>query len=341
MIEVTHLTKKYGKTTAVNDLSFTAQKGEILGFLGPNGAGKSTTMNMITGYLASTSGTVKISGIDLLENPLEAKKHIGYLPEIPPLYVDMTVYAYLKFVAGLKKIPSSQVKEHLSGIIERTRLKDVENRLIKNLSKGYKQRVGLAQALVGSPDVLILDEPAVGLDPKQIIEMRNLIKELSEKHTILLSSHILSEISVICDRIMIINKGTMVASDTPENLKILLSNKAHTTIRVRQYTPELIDALKVLPNVTNVTITESSEVNTFDLVIEYPKDIDLRESVFTLCVEHQTPLLMMKSTDLSLEDIFLQVTSQTSSSDLLEDSLNEESEEDLKKEGHLNEDIIY
>lgn len=222
MIEVENLTKKYGSHVAVDNLSFRVERGMIYGFLGPNGAGKSTTMNMMTGYIAATSGTVKINGYDILKNPEQAKKSIGYLPELPPVYPDMTVYEYLRFVAELKKVKKNERQVQIEDVMKQTQIEDVKGRLIKNLSKGYKQRVGLAQAIIGYPEVIILDEPTVGLDPKQIIEIRELIRELAKKHTIILSSHILSEVSAVCDHIMIISKGKLVASDTPEGLMTLL-----------------------------------------------------------------------------------------------------------------------
>ena len=222
MIEVENLTKKYGSHVAVDNLSFRVERGMIYGFLGPNGAGKSTTMNMMTGYIAATSGTVKINGYDILKNPEQAKKSIGYLPELPPVYPDMTVYEYLRFVAELKKVKKNERQAQIEDVMKQTQIEDVKGRLIKNLSKGYKQRVGLAQAIIGYPEVIILDEPTVGLDPKQIIEIRELIRELAKKHTIILSSHILSEVSAVCDHIMIISKGKLVASDTPEGLMTLL-----------------------------------------------------------------------------------------------------------------------
>ena len=225
MIQVEHISKRYGDHVAVEDLSFTVEKGQIYGFLGPNGAGKSTTMNIMTGYIAAGSGSVRINGFDILTEPEKAKKCIGYLPEIPPLYTDMTVYEYLMFVAELKKVPKKERVSHVEEIIGRTQLEEVEGRLIRNLSKGFKQRTGLAQALIGYPEVLILDEPMVGLDPKQILEMRDLIRELSSEHTILLSSHILSEVSAVCDHIMIISRGKLAASGSPEQLQEMMQVK--------------------------------------------------------------------------------------------------------------------
>lgn len=327
LIEVTHLVKKYGKHIAVNDISFNAKEGEILGFLGPNGAGKSTTMNMMTGYLSSTSGSIKINGIDILENPIEAKKNIGYLPEIPPLYLDMTVRDYLVFVAQLKKVKKSEMKEHIDEILQRIELEHVQTRLIKNLSKGYKQRVGLASALVGEPKLLILDEPTVGLDPKQIIEMRTLIKDLSQKHTIILSSHILSEISAICDKIMIINKGSMVAMDSPENLQHLFSHNLRVIIRVRSIDDAFLKALNQLEGVTTVNILETVEEDTIELAIEADEQTDIREQVFNLCYKTGHPLLMMQSESISLEDIFLKATTSNS-------TINEQLKEGASDEDH-------
>ena len=349
LIEVTHLVKKYGKHMAVNDISFTAKEGEILGFLGPNGAGKSTTMNMMTGYLSSTSGSIKINGIDLLENPIEAKKNIGYLPEIPPLYLDMTVYDYLSFVAQLKKVKKADMKAHIIKILERIELTHVQTRLIKNLSKGYKQRVGLASALIGNPKLLILDEPTVGLDPKQIIEMRNLIKDLSKEHTIILSSHILSEISAICDKIMIINKGNMVAMDSPENLQTLFSHNLHITIRVRTANEVFLKALNALNGVLSVKILETVEEGTVEIGIEADEKIDVREQVSNLCYETGHPLLMMQSKNISLEDIFLKATTSDSivSGSIMEDispstevqGSHEEGQGSIRDEHPINEQL--
>ena len=345
MIEVSHLVKKFGKHVAVNDISFSAKEGEILGFLGPNGAGKSTTMNMITGYLSSTSGTVKIGGEDILENPIAAKKNIGYLPEIPPLYLDMTVREYLVFVAKLKGIKKAELTAHIDSVLKKIELTHVQSRLIKNLSKGYKQRVGLASALVGTPKLLILDEPTVGLDPKQIIEMRALIKELSKEHTIILSSHILSEISAICDKIMIINHGTMVAMDSPANLEHLFSHSIRTVLRVRQSDEAFINKIKEISGVTSVHTLETVEENTVELAIEAEQSTDIRESLFKLCYETDHALLMMQSEHISLEDIFLKATTtENANTTPSEDTDHKKVQIDLKdesnnlKEGAPNED---
>lgn len=310
MIEVQNLTKRYGNHVALNNLSFKVEKGEILGFLGPNGAGKSTTMNIITGYLSATEGEATIDGIDILKNPIEAKKKIGYLPEFPPLYTDMTVKEYLLFVCKLKKVAKGEVADTISRVTNLVKINDVEGRLIKNLSKGYKQRVGLAQALVGNPDVLILDEPTVGLDPKQIIEIRNLVKDLSKQHTVILSSHILSEVSAVCDRVMIINKGNLVASDTPENLSKRINQTNKLNMRIKGPKNDVLNAIKSIEGIKFAEIERIREQGTVDLVIEAEEGIDIRESIFNVCRDNNYAILLMKSVDMTLEDIFLQVTGQ-------------------------------
>ena len=254
MIEVKHLVKKYGDHTAVDDLSFTLESGKIYGFLGPNGAGKSTTMNMMTGYLAPTEGQILINGYDVAEEPMEARKCIGYLPEIPPLYPDMTVLEYLRFAAELKQVPKNERSTEIERVMDETRIKDMENRLIRHLSKGYKQRVGLAQALLGDPEVLILDEPMVGLDPKQIIEIRELIRGLGKKHTVILSSHILSEISSICDHVLIISNGKLVASDTPENLGSYMKHTDAMELQVRGSKEACEQAIELLKQVKGLEV---------------------------------------------------------------------------------------
>lgn len=254
MIEVKDLVKRYSKNTAVDHLNFHVQKGQIYGFLGPNGAGKSTTMNMMTGYLASTEGQILINGYDVAEEPMEARKCIGYLPEIPPLYPDMTVLEYLRFVAELKQLPKNERSTEIERVMDETRIKDMENRLIRHLSKGYKQRVGLAQALLGDPEVLILDEPMVGLDPKQIIEIRELIRGLGQKHTVILSSHILSEISSICDHVLIISNGKLVASDTPENLGSYMKHTDAMELQVRGSKEACEQAIELLKQVKGLEV---------------------------------------------------------------------------------------
>lgn len=308
MIEVTNLTKKYGNNVAVDNLSFTVEKGQIYGFLGPNGAGKSTTMNIITGYLAATSGTVIINGKDIQKEPEEAKRCVGYLPELPPLYMDMTVEEYLKFVAELKKVPKSERASQISEVMEMTRITDKKERLIRNLSKGYRQRVGLAQALIGFPEVIILDEPTVGLDPKQIIEIRDLIKRLGKEHTIILSSHILSEVSAVCDHIMIISHGKLVASDSPEGLQKLMSGSAELELLVKGEPEKVHSAIRAVPGVQSVDDVDSDEDGCRKYKVIPEGDVDLRESIFYACAENKLPIMGMSYNRKSLEDIFLELT---------------------------------
>ena len=310
MVQVINLTKRYGQHIAVDNVSFTVDKGEILGFLGPNGAGKTTTMNIITGYLSATEGSVKVDGIDILEEPEEVKKRIGYMPEFPPLYMDMTVQEYLNFVSDIKKIDRKTRARNLDRIMDMIKIGDVRKRLIKNLSKGYKQRVGLAQALIGAPQVLILDEPTVGLDPNQIIEIRNIIMELGKDHTIILSSHILPEVSAVCERVLIINKGKIVASDTPENLSRRLGDTGRLSIRVAGPEKQVLKLIGGLAGVKSVESTGAREPGTVDILVEAEKDIDVRRPVFYALSRAEYPILHMKPIDLTLEEIFLQVTTQ-------------------------------
>ena len=315
MIEVSNLTKKYGKHTAVDHLSFQVEKGQIYGFLGPNGAGKSTTMNIITGYLAATEGTVKINGYDVLKEPEEAKKCIGYLPELPPLYMDMTVGEYLDFVAQLKKVKAKERAEQIAEIMEKTGITDMKGRLIKNLSKGYKQRVGLAQALVGYPEVIILDEPSVGLDPKQIIEMREFIRSLAKDHTVILSSHILSEVKAVCDHIMIISHGKLVASDSPENLQKMMGGSSELQINVLGREEEVLSVLSSLEYVQSVTLEEAEETGCVKVIIITDQSVDVREQVFYKLAEAHLPIMSMKKAEKSLEDIFLELTGEDTPED--------------------------
>lgn len=308
MIQIENVTKRYGNHIALDSLNFTVNKGEVLGFLGPNGAGKSTTMNIITGYLSATEGSVKVDGLDILEHPEEVKRKIGYLPELPPLYMDMTVEEYLRFVSRLKGVKKDSIEPSLERIMNLVKIAHVRKRLIKNLSKGYKQRVGLAQAIVGDPEVLILDEPTVGLDPKEIIEIRNLIKGIGKEHTIILSSHILSEVSAVCDRVLIINKGKIVATGSPEELSRKLSSGSKLTLRVKGMKGTVIDTLKEIPEVKYAKEQGVHERNTIDVIVESKDEIDIREKIFNKFSEKGLPLLMMKNNDLSLEEIFLQVT---------------------------------
>lgn len=307
MIEVRNLTKHYGDKIAVNDISFTVEDGEILGFLGPNGAGKYTTMNMLTGYISSTSGTALINGIDILDDPIKAKANIGYLPEIPPLYIDMTVKSYLNFIFDLKKCKLPR-KAHLSDICELCKVTDVKDRIIKHLSKGYKQRVGLAQALIGNPPVLVLDEPTVGLDPKQIIEIRNLIKKLGRTHTVILSSHILSEIQAVCDRVIIINKGEIAADDTADNLSKKISADHRLIVRIEGKKDEILYELRKIPGIKYVRADMEREPGVYEYEMEAEEGTDLRREVNKVVQEHGWAILLMKSSELTLEDIFLKIT---------------------------------
>ena len=308
MIEVKNLVKRYGDHTAVDHLSFEIEKGKIYGFLGPNGAGKSTTMNMITGYIASTEGTVVIDGHDILEEPEEAKKCIGYLPEMPPLYFDMTVLEYLKFVADLKKIPKDKKATMIEEIMDMVKITDMKNRLIKNLSKGYRQRVGIAQAVLGYPEVIILDEPTVGLDPKQINEIRDLIKGLKQKHTVILSSHILSEVSAVCDYVLIISHGKLVASDTPENLGKLAAGSNNLNLLVKGQKDTIRAALEAVEGVKEVTVKKSPEEGVYAITVGTEENMDVREKVFYSMVNADCPILEMQSKKVSLEEIFLELT---------------------------------
>lgn len=314
MIEVKDLVKKYGSHLAVDHLSFTLESGKIYGFLGPNGAGKSTTMNIMTGYLGATQGSVLIDGHDILKEPEEAKKQIGYLPELPPLYMDMTVQEYLEFAAELKKLPKEKRESDISEVMKLTRLQDVSARLIKNLSKGYKQRVGLAQAILGFPEIIILDEPTVGLDPKQIIEIRELIRTLSKKHTVILSSHILAEVREVCDYILIISKGKLVASDTPENLELLRNGASSLELEVKA-APETARA--ILSTIDDIDAMEmhSENENLTRVKLETKNGADIREAIFYAFAEEKCPLLEMKTAKASLEDIFMELTQKEESND--------------------------
>lgn len=306
MIEVKNLVKKYGDHTAVDHLSFTVEKGQIYGFLGPNGAGKSTTMNIMTGYLGATDGEVLINGHDILKEPEAAKKSIGYLPELPPLYMDMTVMEYLKFSAELKKIKKEDREAEVEKALKLVKLADVQDRLIKNLSKGYKQRVGLAQAILGFPEIIILDEPTVGLDPKQIIEIRELIRELAKEHTVILSSHILAEIREVCDYIMIISKGKLVASDTPEHLEELMNGSDTIHIETRAEEETVREILSGLEDIEDVTYIQENEILKAEVKTKERKDI--REAIFSAFAEAQCPLLTLQKTTVSLEEVFLELT---------------------------------
>ena len=307
MIEATNISKRYGSHLAVDDVGFSIEKGEVVGLLGPNGAGKSTIMNILTGYLSLNTGKVVIDGFDISENPESAKKRIGYLPEIPPLYIDMTVREYLNFIYNLKRVRFPK-KAHIDEIMRLVGVDGVQNRLIKNLSKGYRQRVGFAQALVGNPDVLILDEPTVGLDPKQIIEIRSLIEKLGRNHTIIVSSHILSEIQAVCRRVIIINKGQIIADDTPDNLSAALSSDRSLAARIEGDEEEISEALKTVLGVKSVSPLGSKEKGAYDFIITPEDGCDIRADIFRKVADIGGALLSLSSNEMTLEQIFLRLT---------------------------------
>lgn len=339
MIEVKNLVKKYGNHLAVDDLSFTVEKGQIYGFLGPNGAGKSTTMNIMTGYLGATSGEVIINGHDILQEPELAKKSIGYLPEIPPLYTDMTVMEYLKFVAELKKIKKGEIAKAIEEVVELVGLSEVENRLIKNLSKGYKQRVGLAQAIIGFPEIIILDEPMVGLDPLQIIEIRGLIRELAKEHTVILSSHILAEVQEMCDHILIISKGKLVACDTPKNLEKLMGTTEKITVEVEGERKDVESVLETLGEDVAWTIHEGQDGNW--LVVIESQEGDIRKEIARAFASAGCLLLTLKREAVSLEDVFLELTDKEpepvdeDNDEPVDEDYMEEDEEEIEDDSDL------
>ena len=309
MIEINNLVKRYGDKNAVKGISFTVNDGEVLGFLGPNGAGKTTTMNIITGYLSSTSGTVKVNGHDILEEPELAKKEIGYLPENPPLYNDMTVKEYLKFICDLKGVEKARRKNMLDNIVSMVKISDVYDRLIGNLSKGYKQRVGIAQALVGNPSILILDEPTVGLDPNQIIEIRRLIKALSKNHSIVISSHILSEIQEIADRVVIINRGKIAAVDTISDLSKRLSGQSKILLTFRGPVTDAVTKIRTVKGVSSAVSRVANKFSQIEITISANDSSETRIAIFNLMVREGWPILELRSLDPSLEEIFLNITS--------------------------------
>lgn len=312
MIQVDGLVKRYGNHTAVDCLSFRVDKGQVYGFLGPNGAGKSTTMNIMTGYIAANSGTVKINEYDILKEPEKAKKCIGYLPEVPPLYTDMTVWEYLLFVAELKKVPKRERKTHIKEIVEKVQLSEVVNRLIKNISKGYKQRVGLAQALIGYPEVLILDEPMVGLDPKQILEMRDLIRSLAKEHTIILSSHILSEVNAVCDHILIISKGRLAASGSPQELQAMMHVKVELEVTVIGTKADVEGIIQKIAQVESYEIESAEEADSVKVHVNTANNTDIRKELSVALAGAGMPILSMNRIEKSLEDIFLELTEEES-----------------------------
>lgn len=307
MIEVKNITKRYGKAVAVENISFTIEDGEIVGLLGPNGAGKSTTMNILTGFLEQTEGEVIIDGFDTLKKPKKAKKEIGYMPEGVPLYTDLTVKEFVTYMAEIKQVEKKSRKEKVEKIIEQTGLKDVEKKLIKNLSRGYKQRVSMAGALVGEPKILILDEPTVGLDPKQITEIRNLIKELGKTHTIILSSHILSEVSQICNKVIIINKGKIVAVDTPENLENKVNNNNCIYVMVEDTENKVEEIKDKIKGVKKIELVEENKDGTKQYLIEAEKDIDIRKTIFSEFAKENITIFEMKKADTTLEDAFMKL----------------------------------
>lgn len=310
MVEIKNLVKKYGTKYALDDISFTINSGEIVGFLGPNGAGKSTTMNIVTGYLASTSGTVVVDGKDIFENPIEAKKLIGYLPEQPPLYVDMTVQEYLNFVFELKGCTLNKEK-HIDEICTITKIASVRERLIKNLSKGYKQRIGIAQALIGNPPIVIFDEPTVGLDPKQIIEVRNLIRNLGKTHTVILSTHILSEVQSVCNRIVVINSGKIVADEKTENLTKTINENSRYRVKISGPQREVTQTLRNLPGVVSVESLNERDADAFAYIIESEPSLDIRKKLFRVLADKSWPMIGLEAVGAELEDIFIKLTDKT------------------------------
>lgn len=332
MIKVENLVKKYGDRVAVDHLSFVVQKGQIYGFLGPNGAGKTTTMNMMTGYLAVTEGTIEICGVDMLTQPEEAKGHIGYLPEIPPLYPDMTVLEYLYFVAELKRVPKNGRKEQIQEIMRLVEISDVEKRLIRNLSKGYKQRTGLAQAMIGYPEVMILDEPMVGLDPREILEIRTLLQKLAGEHTILLSSHILSEVDTICDHIMILAKGRLVASDSPEGLRKLMVRSAEIEMTAHGSRERAEELLAGMEHIQTYSFEKALEEDSIKVRILTKDSTDIRSALSVAFTSNDMPVLSMNRVEKSLEDIFLQLTETPADEEAAKE---EEDEEEEENDGNL------
>ena len=307
MIEVKNITKKYGNFTAVDNINFKIEEGEIIGLLGPNGAGKSTTMNMITGYIEPTEGEIIVNGYDISKKPKKAKTQIGYMPEGVPLYSDLTVKEFVTYMAELKKVDRKTRKEKVEKIIEQTGLKDVEKKLTRNLSIGYKQRVRMAGALVGEPKILILDEPTVGLDPKQITEIRALIKELGKTHTVILSSHILSEVSQICNKVIIINKGKIVAIDTPENLEKKVESNNTTYVTVEDTENKMETIKEKIPEIKEIKLIKENEDGTKQYVLESEKDVDLRKIVFNEFAKENITIFEMKKADTTLEDAFMKL----------------------------------
>ena len=338
MIQVENITKKYGNFVAVNNINFEIEEGEIVGFLGPNGAGKSTTMNMITGFIEPTSGKIVVDGYDISKKPKKAKKQIGYMPEGVPLYSDLTVREFITYMAEIKKVDKKEKKQMVQKVLEETGLLDVQNKLNKNLSRGYKQRVSMAGALVGNPKVIILDEPTVGLDPKQVTEIRALIKKLGENHTVILSSHILSEVSQICNRVIIINKGQIVAIDTPENLekKVVKDNSVYVTVEDPENKMENIK--EKLENVKEVKLIEEYEDKTKKYIITANEDIDLRKNIFEVLAKEQITIFEMKKADATLEDAFMELIKDKQPEEKLEQN-NKDKEDKVEEEKECNKEV--
>lgn len=308
MLKVENITKRYGDKVVVNNLSFELQEGEILGFLGPNGAGKSTTMNIITGYIGASSGRVLIDGNDSVDDAYKVKGRIGYLPENPPVYLDMTVEEYLKFVCELKRVKKAEIKSTMEVVMESVKITEVQGRLIKNLSKGYRQRVGIAQAIVGDPEIVIFDEPTVGLDPKEIVEIRKLIRDIGRERTVIISSHILSEVEEVCDKLLIINNGEFVASGSKEELKKQLTTSNKLLMRIKGREEEIRVALEEVGGISNINHIKNVGENIFEISMEIKENIDSREEIFFKLAEKRLPIMMMNNENLDLEKIFLQIT---------------------------------
>lgn len=307
MIEVKNVTKKYGNFIAVDNISFNIKKGEIVGLLGPNGAGKSTTMNMITGFIEQTEGEIKVGGYNILKNPKQAKKQIGYMPEGVPLYNDLTVKEFINYMADLKQVTKKEKKDKVQKAIEQTDLQDVQNKLIKNLSRGYKQRVSLAGALVGDPEILILDEPTVGLDPKQITEIRSLIKELGKSHTIILSSHILSEISQICNKVIIINSGKIIAEDTPKNLEEKVRKQNQLSVTVEDKETKIEEVTKQIEGIKEIKLVKDNEDGTKEYIITANENQDIRKEIFERYAKNNITIFELKKNEATLEDAFIKL----------------------------------
>lgn len=325
MIKVKNVTKKYGSFLAVDNISFTVKDGEVVGFLGPNGAGKSTTMNMITGFIEPTEGTIIVNGYDVLKKPISAKKQIGYMPEGVPLYSDLTVKEFVTYMAELKKIPRKEKREKVEKALEQTGIKDVEKKLIRNLSRGYKQRVSLAGALIGDPEVIILDEPTVGLDPKQITEIRKLIKDLGKEHTVILSSHILSEVSQICERVIIINKGRIIAIDTPENLEKKTQEKNVLLLTVEDKNNYMKNLQKDLPEMLECKLIKNNDDGTMQYMIKSDAEIDLRKNLFDILPKNNVTIFELKKAEKSLEDAFITLVDENT------EKLAKKQEEEMAK----------